>query len=130
MLPLKYAARWQFAGIAFLMLVLTAALLPEIPFWPDDPSARFEFSDKLLHMIAFTFLAAWFSGQYARTSYWRIAVGLLAFGALIELIQGTVAYRSSEWLDLYADGIGIVAGLIIARLGLGGWSERVERLMK
>ena len=130
MLPLKYAARWQFAGIAFLMLVLTAALLPEIPFWPDDPSARFEFSDKLLHMISFTFLAAWFSGQYARTSYWRIAVGLLAFGALIELIQGTVTYRSSEWRDLYADGIGIVAGLIIARLGLGGWSARLERWME
>lgn len=130
MIPLKYAARWQFAGIAFLMLALTAALLPEIPFWPDDPAARFEFSDKLLHMIAFTFLAVWFSGQYARASYWRIAVGLLAFGALIELIQGTVSYRSSEWLDLYADGIGIVVGLIIALLGLGGWSERFERLME
>ena len=130
MLPLKYAARWQFAGIAFLILALTAALLPEIPFWPDDPAARFEISDKLLHMITFTFLAAWFSGQYARASYWRIAVGLFAFGALIELIQGTLTYRSSEWLDLYADGIGIVAGLIIARLGLGGWSERLERLME
>jgi VanZ family protein len=129
-LPLKYPARWQFAGIAFLILALTAALLPEIPFWPDDPAARFEFSDKVLHMITFAFLAAWFSGQYSRASYWRIAVGLLAFGALIELIQGTVTYRSSEWLDLYADGIGIVSGLIISLLGLGGWSARLERRME
>ena len=115
------------AGFGFLLIALSAALLPEIPFWPDDPLAKFDISDKVLHIVTFIFLAAWFSGQYARHSYWRIAIGLLAFGAIIELVQGVLSYRTSEWLDLYADGIGIVAGLTIAFLGLGGWSQRVER---
>jgi VanZ family protein len=72
----------------------------------------------------------WFSGQYARQSYWRIGVGLIAFGALIELIQSMVSYRTAEWMDMYADGVGITIGLIIALLGAGGWSLRMERWLE
>jgi len=79
-----------------------------------------------MHIVAFTFLAAWFSGQYERKSYWRIALGLIAFGVLIELVQNTINYRTSEWMDLVGDVIGISAGLIIAVLGVGGWSKRLE----
>ena len=127
MLELRYRVRWQVAGILLLLLALSASMLPEIPFWPDNAQAPFEFSDKALHVIAFMFLTVWFSGQYARTGYWRLALGLLAFGALIEVLQGMTNYRSAEWLDLYADGVGIALGLLMALLGLGGWSQRIEQ---
>ena len=55
-----------------------------------------------------------------------VALGLLAFGALIELCQRAVGYRSAEWLDLAADAAGILAGLGIALVGAGGWCQRVE----
>ena len=126
MLVLRHAFGWQFAGIVFLALALVVAMLPEIPFWHFDPNSPFALSDKALHMLTFTFLAAWFSGQYSRQSYWRIALGLVLFGALIEVFQGMVSYRTSEWMDLYADAVGIAACLIIALLGVGGWSQRVE----
>ena len=113
-----------------LALTITMALLPDLPFWSFDPHAAFKVADKGLHFLTFTFLTVWFSGQYSRRSYWRLAVGLIAFGALIEIFQGMVNYRSSEWLDLTADGAGIALGLIIARTGMGGWSLRVEQWLE
>ena len=59
-------------------------------------------------------------------SYWRIALGLLAFGLLIELCQRMVTYRSADWLDVGADAAGIIAGLVISLAGVGGWSRRLE----
>lgn len=127
MLVLKYRRSWQIAGALLLGFALMGALLPEFRFWYIDPAKLFKFSDKILHVLTFALLATWFSGQYKRQSYWRIAVGLVAFGALIELIQSMVVYRTSEWLDLYADSIGVALGLSAALLGAGGWSLRVER---
>jgi VanZ family protein len=123
-IALRYTRRWQVAGFLLLLFVLIAALVPKLPF--HDLTMQFRISDKVMHIVAFTFLAAWFSGQYQRKSYWRIALGLIAFGVLIELVQNTISYRTSEWLDLVGDAIGISAGLIIAVLGVGGWSKRVE----
>jgi len=127
MLSLKYRRSWQIAGLLLLGLSMTAALLPEFRFWYFDPAKLFSYSDKVLHVATFAFLASWFCGQYDRHSYWRIVLGLIAFGALIELIQSMLSYRTSEWLDMYADGIGIAIGLCIALLGAGGWSLRVEQ---
>ena len=112
-----------------LVLVLAAALAPAVWFMSDRQEfiSWFNNIDKWLHGITFMFLALWFSGQYDRRAYWRIAVGLFLFGVLIELCQRMLSYRSAEWYDLWADVAGIVVGLVIAISGLGGWSLRVER---
>ncbi len=83
-------------------------------------------ADKWLHAITFVFLAIWFAGQYRPNSYWRIGIGLVLFGALIEACQRLVTYRSSEWFDIVADAAGIAVGLAVAMAGLGGWSLRLE----
>jgi VanZ family protein len=122
MLPLRYARRWQVAGILVLIGVLAAALSPAIP---DLQQSRI-LDDKWLHGLTFAFLTLWFSGQYARRSYWRLALGMLAFGGLIEICQRMLTYRSAEAMDLVADTIGVAAGLTIALAGTGGWSLRLE----
>jgi VanZ family protein len=128
MLPLRHARRWQLAGIAVLAIVLAATLLPAIWFMQEMRDPRIAHSDKWFHAITFMLLTIWFSGQYARRSYWRIAAGMLVFGALIELCQRMLTtYRSAETLDLVADAVGILAGLLIAWAGVGGWSLKVER---
>jgi VanZ family protein len=129
MLSLRYAKRWRAAGLMLLILVLAAALMPAVWFMSDRKEFISWFSniDKWLHAITFLFLAVWFSGQYERRSYWRIAIGLFLFGVLIELCQRMLSYRSAEWYDLAADVAGIVVGLAIAITGVGGWSLRVER---
>lgn len=126
MLPLRYTKRWQFAGIGVLLVVLTFALTPTIWFRLEMPDVAALATDKWLHGLTFAFLTVWFSGQYARRSYWRVAVGMLAFGGMIELCQRMLSYRSAETMDLLADTIGILVGILIAVAGAGGWSLRVE----
>jgi VanZ family protein len=126
MLELRFARAWRLLSIASLTLVLTATVLPADWLWPDDPALRFDFNDKWLHGLTFLGLTLWFCGQYRPSSYWRIALGLLAFGVLIEIVQRAVSYRSAELLDLGADLVGIVAGVVIASAGAGGWTPRFE----
>ena len=128
MLPLRYARGWRIAGIVLLALVFIATLLPSVWLWPRSDKLVFWFidADKWLHAATFLFLAIWFAGQYRRRSYWRIGLGLIAFGTLIEVCQRMLSYRSAEWFDLTADIAGIVVGLSMALTGLGGWSVRFE----
>lgn len=126
MLELRFARAWRLLSIASLIVVLTTTVLPADWFWPDDPALRFDLNDKWLHGLTFLGLTLWFCGQFRPSSYWRIALGLLAFGVLIEIAQRAVSYRSAELLDLGADLVGIVAGVLIALAGAGGWAPRFE----
>jgi VanZ family protein len=129
MLPLRYALHWQVASAILLLLVLASALMPAIWFWPDRVRVEdwLTHLDKWAHGLAFAFLAVWFAGQYRRNAYWRIALGLVGFGVLIEICQRAVGYRSAEWLDIGADVAGVVIGLVIGLAGAGGWSQRFEK---
>jgi VanZ family protein len=42
----------------------------------------------------------------------RVGFGSLLYGGIIEVIQPSFG-RDAEWLDFVANGIGIVAGLIL-----------------
>ena len=128
MLPLRYAAQWRAASIVLLVLVLFSTLMPAVWFWPDRSGfvEWFVPVDKWLHATTFVILAVWFAGQYRRNSYWRIGVGLLFFGVLIEACQRLVTYRSADWLDIAADAAGIAVGMAVAMAGLGGWSLWIE----
>ncbi len=130
MLSLRYARRWQIAGIGLLAMVLAGALLPADWFWSEGPDSPFFVSDKWVHGVTFAALALWFSGQYARRSYWRLIMGLVAFGLLIEMTQRMVSYRTAEWMDLLADLLGLAVGMAIALAGAGGWCLRFEEWLQ
>jgi VanZ family protein len=123
MLPLRFARNWQIASLVLLLAILLAALLPAVWFLPEKAKLINWFGgvDKWAHAAAFAFLTVWFAGLYPRSAYWRIAVGMLAYGVLIELCQALISYRSAEWPDLGADVIGIAAGLSLALFGAGRW---------
>ena len=82
--------------------------------------------DKWVHGFTFAFLAAWYAGQYDRRNYGWLVLGLLVFGGFIEVCQSMVTYRTAELADFYADALGVMAGILIAIAGLGGWSLRFE----
>lgn len=128
MLPLRHLRFWRIAGVILLCLVLVAALMPAVWFWNDRAGALawFRNADKLLHATTFLVLAVWFSGQYRRPSYLRVAAGLLLFGLIIEGCQYLVGYRKADLLDVAANAAGLVTGFAIALAGLGGWSQRLE----
>ena len=128
MLPLRYAARWRVASLILLLIVLAATLMPAVWFWDDRFKALswFQSIDKWFHGITFLALSIWFTGLYNKGAYWRIGLGLLAFGLLIEACQRMVTYRSADWMDVGADAAGIILGLVIGAAGIGGWCLRAE----
>lgn len=130
MLPLRHLTRWRVVGVLLLVFVTIMAIVPAVWLWPNLHGAKWLISDKWLHGITFAVLAIWYSGQYARSSYWWLALGLTLFGAFIEVCQAMLTYRTAEWGDLKADVAGIGVGLLIALSGAGGWSLHVENWLK
>ena len=128
MLPVRHVGFWRFFSALILVAVLVAALSPA--FWLFDNRAHalfwFQNADKWLHALTFITLALWFAGLYEKRNYWRIAVGLMLFGFVVELCQLTVSYRTADWVDIGANTAGIIIGLAVAAAGLGGWSLRFE----
>lgn len=128
MLPVRHVGFWRFFSAVILVVVLVAALSPA--FWLFDNRAHalfwFQNADKWLHALTFITLALWFAGLYEKRNYWRIAVGLMLFGFVVELCQLMVSYRTADWVDIGANTAGIIVGLSVAAAGLGGWSLRFE----
>jgi VanZ family protein len=100
------AAGWCWA-LAIVWLSLT----------PSPPEVDFQSSDKVGHFGAYLLLMLWFSLLY-RTTTARVpyAAGFLAMGIALEAIQGATGYRSFEWLDVAANGLGVLAGWAVAAL--------------
>lgn len=127
MLPLQYAALWRVLSLAILLAVLAGTLSPAV--WFDSRTEALnwlENADKWLHGLTFLFLSIWFAGLWERRAYWRIAVGLMLFGFIVEGAQRLVGYRTADWLDIAANTAGIIVGLTVATAGLGGWGLWVE----
>lgn len=69
-------------------------------------------NDKVQHLLGFAVLGllADYSIPSARGAYWRWQLPLLlGYGALIEVAQSFVPYRSADLLDLAADAAGLLA---------------------
>jgi hypothetical protein len=118
---LRFRRFWLLSGISIALLIATLSLLPN----SELPDVRF--SDKFQHALAFLLLAFWFGGVVVRRDFFWLGLALLGFGALIELLQGWMGMgRQAEWLDLRADAIGIVLGLLLALTPAGRWASGLE----
>lgn len=98
---------------AFLLAVVTLSLLPG-----DRLPGVFAWWDKAQHALGFALLTGLGLIAYGRAS-WRLPVGLLLLGALIELAQGASGWRTGDWMDLLADAVGILCALLLWRLIMG-----------
>jgi glycopeptide antibiotics resistance protein len=128
MLPLRNAGVWRALSVVILVLVLIGALSPAIWFFDDkrDALAWLKNADKVIHALTFITLSIWFSGLYDQRAWWRIGIGLMSFGFLIEFFQLQVGYRTADWFDIAANTVGIIIGLTVATAGLKGWALRFE----
>ena len=105
----KYWSRLFTAAWYFAMLTVTVlALLPiehlQLPV--------FDWWDKAQHALAFAVLTGW---ALLLWSQWagRVVLGMLAFGAGIELAQWAVGWRFAEWADLAADAVGVLVAWVM-----------------
>ena len=71
-------------------------------------------NDKFSHLVTYFILGGWF-GLLAtgRVSLGWTIVGLIAYGMLIELLQGMTTHRYAEWADVLANTGGTMAGILL-----------------
>jgi VanZ family protein len=77
------------------------------------PAPDLGVGDKLSHLLTYTLLSGWFC-LLARH---RVALacsigGLIAYGMMIEWLQGLTGYRYAEWGDVIANGAGCLLGAL------------------
>lgn len=99
--------KWRWIFISYLTLITIVSLMPV------NGTGWFPGQDKLMHAITFAVLFLIGSQACPRSKFGgQLFLGLLAYGVLIELLQGKTGYRSMEAWDAVAD----LSGLVIGRL--------------
>ncbi len=99
---------------------------------PAPPDAIFRISDVILHGAAFAWLAFALRLAFPRLGAVAVACWMLAYGAVLEVLQVAGGARVGEFGDLAVDGAGVLIGLVVHRLiGVRVRSviERVVRLL-
>lgn len=116
-MSLRNTTLWR-ALLGLCLLAVTAlSLMPDIG--PEVPHTGWDKSNHALAFVTLTLLACLaFSGRWQ-----AIALGLMAYGGLIEILQSLTPHRLAEWADWLADGIGIAIGLAIFQFGRYVWRQ-------
>ena len=106
--------QWLQYGLAVLLLLgLVFALLPS-----EYIETGWETNDKLMHATAFFGFAILLDMASSR-DFWRFQFPLLlAYGALIEVLQSFFPWRTFSLLDLLADAAGLLLYWLMFRLWL------------
>lgn len=122
---LRHGRLWMTGGFSMLTVVAIVCLVPQ------EQLPEVDVSDKFEHLAAFAALGFWFGSIVVRRVLLPIAVALLAFGGLIELLQGAMALgRQADWLDVRADGIGVAIGVLLSLTPVGRWALWLESGMR
>lgn len=114
------ATRWVWRGLLGVLLyaVWHIALAPITSHEPD----WFEHADKVRHAGAF--FVFWCVGApgFTRAHWPRLAWGLLAYGAAIEIAQGAwTPDHDASVLDWIADAVGLASAHAMWHLGQRCW---------
>ena len=112
-----------------LLCLALIFLLSFTPFFPETPLDDIDFIDKWTHLVMYggTTSVIWL--EYLRncrkeacrpdfqTLFWVAFVGMILLGGLVELGQAyCTTTRSGEWLDFWADSIGVLLGNLLGWL--------------
>lgn len=116
---LRLLPLWLCVGFVGCAVLTYACLMP------SPPQVGISYFDKIEHFLAYLVLAAWFAEVLPGRS-WQVFIGLVLFGLLIEVAQSMTTYRSPDVMDWLADTVGIVAGMLLARLGAMRWLDYID----
>ena len=110
-----------------LLCILLIWALSLTPFFPETPFDDVQFIDKWTHLVMYGCTCSVIWWEYLRSHQqinWRRVVllavaGMILLGGLIELLQAyCTTTRSGEWLDFWADTIGVLLGNAVGLLML------------
>ena len=107
--PSRHRLLWNAIGCALILFVIYQSLTPAPMALPGDEGSR------LGHLAAYGTLMGWFAnlheGRRARIAF---ALGFVAMGIVLELIQGMTGYRTTDVADALANTLGVCLGWLLA----------------
>jgi len=114
-------------AVVLTVAVLLAGLAPSVPRVP----LTIEWRDKFEHAIGFAAVA--YCYIRAARHIWplalpslvrgRAALAAVGLGAMLEILQAFVPYRTAEFLDFVADALGVLITLVVVRFTDGPVAE-------
>lgn len=108
---------WRSYSLAITWSALILYLTLKEPGSIESAFDLFKGFDKLAHFGVFcilSFLSCWGTHHYKKIDISVVVLGMILFGAAIELLQSYIyTYRSGDWIDFLADVLGIGFGWII-----------------
>ena len=109
-----YKKRARFLALLWTLLIFILCLLPA----KDIPEVHVPLADKWVHFIMFgVFAFLWLCTRPSRKISFLLSIFFLTVltGWLVELAQGTFTSlgRSEDMMDVLADGIGGILGVLI-----------------
>ncbi|MFT5393194.1 MAG: VanZ family protein [Gammaproteobacteria bacterium] len=120
----RYLGLWRAVGTGLIMVVvfLTLASAPIV-------EGIVEINDKIGHFIAYATLMGWHAQYIGRDTRSQWAVGFVAMGVVLELLQGASGWRTMDVADIVANSTGVVAGAIVSVFGCAGWLRRLDNAL-
>ena len=96
------------------------------PFSPDTNLPKFQYSDKLIHLLMYASLAfilfyEYYKDKHLKSCFRSFYIVLLLFpvifGGVIEILQQAFfPPRTAEWLDWVSDIVGSLIGFLAAKM--------------
>lgn len=119
--PLTFTLVWQTIGWLMVIVVVVLTLMPK----PPTPPVLIW--DKSQHLVSYALLMFWFAQAFLGRIKWIIFfVGL---GIVLEYLQGWSGYRQFDYADMLANGLGVLAGLLLASTPLGQLLKWLDSLL-
>jgi VanZ family protein len=116
---------------ARVMLLITVVSILWLALTPNPPSNQLFDFDKLNHGLAFFVLAGLMEYAFPNLGAWGVKLlPLVAFGLVIEMLQFWIGYRYFEWMDLVADGMGLLLFWILRGKIRATVDPVIRRVMK
>ena len=102
---------WALNALALSVVALASLLSPS--HLPVSTGGH----DKLWHAAAYFVVTLLWRPLLPRAAWLGLVwLGLIGFGALLEVLQGLGGVRSFEWLDMLANGSGVTAAALLLAL--------------
>jgi len=121
---LRFKCTWIVLGVLFVGAIVVLSLVNLAPI----EGALLQ--DKAMHVLAYGFLMGWFSQIYQHTLMRvLLVIVLVALGVGLEYLQGMVAHRQFDVLDMLANTSGVFLAWLLSYTGLGRILVSFERLI-
>ena len=122
-LGLQYPRVWSAIGMLMLLALIMLSMITI-----DQSAISIPHLDKIQHFLAWLIIMFWFASIYPRHKLIMLGT-LLTVSLGVELMQALLSWRQGSAIDLLANFVGLVTGLVLAVINKGLLLKLFDRIL-